>query len=956
MSYFSDVYDKLRYPRADKGLKGLRNAQLGAIHAIAAHATLNIKEANIIVMPTGSGKTAVLMMAPYVLAKQKALIVTPSIVVRGQISDDYRNLKTLKQIGVFDKGVRPPAVFELKKMYSEAQSEFVITADVVVGTPKVSLSLSESSDSGLFDYIVVDEAHHVPADTWQKILLNMRHASVLLVTATPFRLDKKEIRGEQVYSYPLSMAYRDGIFGEITYIPIEEAPEKDRLIAIEAERVFLNDKAQGFDHYVMVRTNTKKKAETLESIYKDNTDLKLKRIDSSTTYKSLERTIKQLRAKKIDGIICVNMLGEGFDFPNLKIAAIHEAHKSLASILQFIGRFTRTNAPNIGSAKFVAMNDESLAIENCRLFSTDAIWQDIIIGISDQKIFGEAANKNVTNEFVKAKGMPEPTVSLHDIKPNCHAKIFKVSSFLIDNEFPSICGVEDEIYRNYSNNTIVAIAKSKTNPIWLEIGQLCDVDNLLYIIHYQTETSLLFIYSQIRNETFYDEIAKAFAENAVKIPRNEMNRVLGKMENYEFYNTGMQSRYTENGESYRIYSGSNTAASIDETTGKMRSAGHAFCKATKDDIPATIGYSSGSKIWSSSYLKLPEYIEWCDEYGRKISDGNIVVKTNTNYDFLQLPSKIETYPSNIVFCSFSEKTYSSPPTILLKERQESSYILTDTLIKVLEPKTETCINLSLEIDDVVELLSCDIEAKYSSKTSLISVRDGKQLISLSDYFTSHPLQYKATDGTIIVGNEVFVGDPNLITYSDEHIYPIDWYSNGTNIRREYGKKSKLGSPIQSVLENLLSEDSSYSYIIHDHGTGEIADFISIIEEENELKVSLFHVKAMKAKQFNSSVNDIYEVLQQAIKSIIWLKNKSTLSQKIDDRRKSGKCVFKRGTHESLKKSLRKDRVFTSTIYVVQPSISKSVDMPEKLKEVIAAANFYINNSGRVKELLIWGSK
>ncbi len=158
------------------------------------------------------------------------------------------------------------------------------------------------------------------------------------------------------------------------------------------------------------------------------------------------------------------------------------------------------------------------------------------------------------------------------------------------------------------------------------------------------------------------------------------------------------------------------------------------------------------------------------------------------------------------------------------------------------------------------------------------------------------------------------------------------------------------------MENLLKEDRSYSYIIHDHGTGEIADFIAFAEEANELRVSLFHVKAMKARQFNSSVNDIYEVLQQAIKSIIWLKNKSTLSQKINDRIKCGKCVFKRGTPESLKKSFRKDKIFTATIYVVQPSISKSVNMPEKFKEVIAAANFYINNSGRVKELRIWGSR
>ena len=36
------------------------------------------------------------------------------------------------------------------------------------------------------------------------------------------------------------------------------------------------------------------------------------------------------------------MLGEGFDLPELKIAALHDVKKSLPVTLQFTGRFTRT--------------------------------------------------------------------------------------------------------------------------------------------------------------------------------------------------------------------------------------------------------------------------------------------------------------------------------------------------------------------------------------------------------------------------------------------------------------------------------------------------------------------------------------------------------------------------------------------------------------------------------------
>lgn len=73
ISYFSDLYENLRFPIAEEKELGLRNAQIGAIHAIASYSTLNSKDSAVIVMPTGSGKTTVVMMAPYILKKNKSL-------------------------------------------------------------------------------------------------------------------------------------------------------------------------------------------------------------------------------------------------------------------------------------------------------------------------------------------------------------------------------------------------------------------------------------------------------------------------------------------------------------------------------------------------------------------------------------------------------------------------------------------------------------------------------------------------------------------------------------------------------------------------------------------------------------------------------------------------------------------------------------------------------------------
>ena len=182
----------------------------------------------------------------------------------------------------------------------------------------------------------------------------------------------------------------------------------------------------------MVRASSRERAKALQDLYNTETILNLQRIDSSMSAKTVYKIIDALRDKELDGIICVDMLGEGFDFPNLKIAAVHDPHKSLANTLQFIGRFARTNAKNIDIAKFIAMNDEELIIENKALYKSDAVWQEIIIDLSENKISREEAEKEYINEYSMDKNGQvdlDVNLSLHTIRPNCHAKLYKVNGF-----------------------------------------------------------------------------------------------------------------------------------------------------------------------------------------------------------------------------------------------------------------------------------------------------------------------------------------------------------------------------------------------------------------------------------------------------------------------------------------------------------------------------------------------
>jgi superfamily II DNA or RNA helicase len=71
-------------------------------------------------------------------------------------------------------------------------------------------------------------------------------------------------------------------------------------------------------------------------------------------------------------------IGEGFDLPELKIASIHDQHRSPAVTLQFIGRLTRVDN-SLGNAKFVAnIANQKTDHQMSELYKESADWGSVI--------------------------------------------------------------------------------------------------------------------------------------------------------------------------------------------------------------------------------------------------------------------------------------------------------------------------------------------------------------------------------------------------------------------------------------------------------------------------------------------------------------------------------------------------------------------------------------------------
>lgn len=914
-------------------------------------------------MPTGTGKTAVLMLTAFMQRAKRVLLVTPSRLVRNQIHEEFADLSTLRRIGVVPEDIVRPSVHEVEGRISSLDAwEGLREYDVVVATPN---SISPAIEGvaqppeDLFDLLLVDEAHHSPARTWNEVMRGFPRAKRVLVTATPFRRDRKEIEGRFVYVYPVRRAFEDGVFGRIEYIPVAEVGDVDVLVAKEAERVLRADRDAGLDHFLMVRTDEKKRAKELKDLYAKNTGLNLQQIDSSHSYGHIKRAIKKLREKELDGIICVDMLGEGFDFPNLKIAAIHAPHRSLEITLQFIGRFARTNAPNLGAAKFLAA-PSAIEIEAEKLYEEGAVWEDIVPNLSRKRIDEEVFVREAFEQFDEPRETDIDTsdLSLYALKPYSHVKIYKMSGTVnldVDLVMPSTFSV---IYRRDSPtlSSVVFVTKEVVRPKWTPLEQFARVEYDLFIVHYHAKTKLLFINASTKRDELYEHIAQLFSTSKPRIlPLDRINNVLSGLEQIQPFNVGMRNRHNANSESYRILTGPSPQKTISRDDGRLYHRGHVFCSAKDNGEPTTIGYSSASKVWSNKTTLIPKFILWCEKLAERIVSSKGVF-TGSELDYLTCGRVVDKIPGGVIGANWDHDVYKQPWWIQYKladgspfEGQLHEYDLridraestADRLrVRVEGPELDYQLDFSLGTEE--HFVSVDGQPE-------VTVQRGQRKLPLATYLNYNPPSFFFADFSVLRANEHFVFPADgILPFDIEQIEIVDWEASGVDVicECETAKKSPRSGmvSIHEYLKNALPL-SAAEVVFYDHGSGEIADFVCFERHADRIIVRFYHCKGSGDVSPGQRVEDVYEVCGQVVKCLGWINNGTRLFDQIErrrTRRKDSTSVYLKGDKALLADIIRETK-FSRTVYemvVVQPGISRS-DLGSKLAEVLSASNDYI---------------
>lgn len=182
----------------------LRPYQREAVNAVEAEWASGHKR-TLITLPTASGKTIIFgqVVADAVKDGSKALILAHREELLSQAAD-----KILKAYGLQSA---------LEKASSHASgSVFPITVGSVQTLCKTARL--EEYPHDYFKTIIVDEAHHIMSDTYQKVMSWFPDANVLGVTATPDRADKKNLGRffeSQAYEYNMRQGIKDGYLSPV---------------------------------------------------------------------------------------------------------------------------------------------------------------------------------------------------------------------------------------------------------------------------------------------------------------------------------------------------------------------------------------------------------------------------------------------------------------------------------------------------------------------------------------------------------------------------------------------------------------------------------------------------------------------------------------------------------------------------------------------------------------------
>lgn len=961
------------WPRVGSTSDGLRSPQVGALLAIGAHWSSKEPEVGTVVMPTGTGKTETMLACTIAYEGGPILVVVPSGALRTQTAEKFMRFGILRELGFIGPETPNPVVGVLSNRPRTADDlDFFDRCNVVVGTVA---ALAQGTAEALGDQIaskigtlIVDEAHHVPARSWKAFREKFTSKRVLQFTATPFRRDGLLVDGTVLYQYPLGQAQADGYFKRIHFRPVDclEPAQTDLTIAEAAIAQLRRDLAAGLDHRLMARCDSMARAEVVHALYARLAgDLGAELIHSEA--QEAGAALGRIRDGTSRIVVCVDMLGEGFDLPQLKIAAVHDPHKSLAIVLQFIGRFTRSGPKNVGDATAIAnIADPVVSHALERLYTEDADWNSLLsemssLAVQEHRELIAFLQRSKRIDLARQAGRGrEPVISPRLLRPKFSTVVFRCPTFRplrFHDGLPRDAIVQDVWL--HEESTLFFVTRSQLRVRWTPSRQLKDERWHLYVLHHDASRGLLYVNSS-DTDSLHEELAGAVGEEPSLIKGDRVFRVLGNIGRLIFQNAGMKKPGRRNLR-FTMFTGADVKMAL--TPGQRLGSVKSNLSGTgwEDGEPVSIGCSQKGRVWSHAQGPIRALITWCEAMGAKLCDETI--DTTGILENVLIPDEVTELPeANVLAIDW-------PDELIQQSEERVTIAWTDETGGTGEGPISLFELEALGREDAHRLafavVSDDLRAEFAlvldgagyrivhTRGPTLSIEAGTRTSALTSFLEDYPPLVRFTNLGELDGNLLTKLDqPRALSIPLERFIPWDW--TGIDITEESMWKRGQQRP-RSIQEHVAKRyiADGFDVVFDDDAKGEAADLVCIRELPESIEVALLHCKFSAEVAPGSRLDDVNEVCAQAVRSHKWAYRFAELCRHVNAREgrlknASRPSRFLRGSPKDVQRLVQSARLkpVEVSIICVQPGLSKAA-LKDELITVLAAGYGFLQDTVKV---------
>jgi superfamily II DNA or RNA helicase len=945
----------LRTEDPDAGTPGLRVPQAGALHAVLAQWSTGSSEPATVVLPTGTGKTETMVSLFASERPERLLVVVPSDRLRTQIAETFETYGVLPAAGVLDAPLPGPVVGRIEHHFSDvaAMRSFVERCNVLVTTPNALDASSEAVRAALIarcSHLFVDEAHHVSALRWARIRDAFAGKPVLQFTATPYREDGQRLGGRVIYSFPLGLARTLGYFQPISYVSVLALANPDRAVAQAAIEQLRADGAAGLDHLIMARVSRIGRArDDVLPIYEElGPEFAPRVLHSALPRREQTEALEAIRRRDSRIVICVDMLGEGFDFPELKIAALHDPHRSLGVALQFIGRFARSR-PDLGTATAVVARPDPGYDERLRaLYAESSEWDTVI-----ERLAGDAIEDvRELDEFEAGFGEAEEEgLSIHVLRPKMSTVVYETSCTewepgRLADRFAAERVISPPAI-NASEQVVWMVVEARTGVKWAHMQSLQDVAYHLHVLYWDRARSLLYINTS-QLESLHEDLAQAVCgEDVRRVEGERVYRALGDLQRPTPTNVGVIDLRNRS-RRFSMHVGADVYEGFPDAERQSKSNTNIFVVAYQEGKRVTLGAARKGRIWSQQAADtVLEWVQWCQRLGTKLQDESISLD-GLFRSFVRPRPLEERPPLAPLAIDWPWIAYAEVSESVKVEIEGTEGLLIDSELVVTDHSEEGAIPFEVRVGD----LALAYEATVNDGALVHRALDGEAHIvrersepqALSEFLDREGSTVWFEQEVVVEGAVLYELQREQAPIDMDKIVAFSW--EGVDIQRESQGAQRDPATVQARAAERLISLAEWDVVIDDDGTGEVADLVALRDDGERVIVHLVHCKYSSKAEPGARVSDLYEVCGQAHRSAhhrqhidAMVANLIRRERQRQEKGHSGLMVGDDAALFAFQDVVRRRRP-TLRVAVVQPGLSRAKAQARHL-QLLGAADVYV---------------